>query len=340
MNATMLLEKIDHFPVMLDQILSIITPQHGGTFIDCTFGAGGYSKAILQYSNTKIIAFDRDKSVKSFSKVLEKQYRDRFTFYTEKFSALSSFIKKSINTKAIIFDLGFSLMQVKNLDRGFSFKSKSFLDMRMGINKFSADEVINKLSQDQISTILKYFGDEKDHKKIAFQLIKLRKNKKILNTSDLVEVIKKVKKNNNFIKKNVATKSLQAIRIFVNNEVSELIKGLTQATKLLNPGSILIVVSFHSLEDKIVKYFFRTYSEKNNNPSRYFPMLATKDIRLFNCPNKRSITPSEKEILTNPPSKSAKLRYGIRNGKKYFFPEKLMEKFRNYLEIEEMGNCL
>jgi 16S rRNA (cytosine1402-N4)-methyltransferase len=340
MNATMSLENIDHFPVMLDQILSIITPQHGGTFIDCTFGAGGYSKAILKYPNTKVIAFDRDKSVKYFSKALEKECKGKFKFYNEKFSILSLLVKRDIHIKAIIFDLGFSLMQVKNLDRGFSFESKSPLDMRMGINKFSAHDVLNKLNQNQISTILKYFGDEKDHKKIAFHLIKLRKNKNVLNTDDLVRIIKKIKKNNNFIKKNVATKSLQAIRIFVNNEVSELIKGLIEATKLLNPGGILIVVSFHSLEDKIVKYFFRTYSEKNKNPSRYSPKLVKEDIRLFDCPIKKSTSPSEKEILINPSSRSAKLRYGIRNDKKYFFPKELIEKFRNYLDIEKMGQHL
>ena len=336
----MSLKKIDHFSVMLDQILSIITPQHGGTFIDCTFGSGGYSKAILKYPNTKVIAFDRDQSVKHFSKVLEKQYRDRFKFYTEKFSTLSSFIKKDIGIKAIIFDLGFSLMQIKNLNRGFSFESKSPLDMRMGINKFSAQDVLNKLNQNQISNILKYFGDERDHKKIAFKVIELRKNKKILNTDDLVGIIKNVKRNRNFTKKNVATKSLQAIRIFVNSEVSELIKGLIEATKLLNSGAILIVVSFHSLEDKIVKYFFKTYSEKSKNPSRYLPKLDKEDIRLFDCPIKKSINPSEKEILINRPSRSAKLRYGIRNNKKYFFPNELTEKFKNYLEIERMGSHL
>ena len=340
MNATMSLKKINHFSVMLDQILSIITPQHGGTFIDCTFGAGGYSKAILKYPNTRVIAFDRDQSVKHFSKALQRQYKDRFKFYTEKFSTLSTFIKKDINIKAIVFDLGFSLMQIKNLDRGFSFESKSPLDMRMGINKFSAYDVLNKLNQNQISNILKYFGDEKDHKKIAFQLVRLRKNKKILNTDDLVGIVKNFKKNSNFTKKNVATKSLQAIRIFVNNEVSELTKGLTEATKLLNPGAILIVVSFHSLEDKIVKYFFKTYSEKNKNPSRYLPKLDKEDIRLFDCPIKKSINPSEKEILINRPSRSAKLRYGIRNNKKYFFPNELAEKFKNYLEIEGMSSHL
>ena len=331
------LKKINHFPVMLDHILSIITPQHGGTFIDCTFGAGGYSEAILKYPNTKVIAFDRDQSVKHFSKVLKKKYGDRFKFHNEKFSTLSSFAKKDISIKAIIFDLGFSLMQIKDLDRGFSFESKSRLDMRLGINNFSASDVLNKLNQDQISTILKSFGEEKDHKKIAFQIIKLRKNNKILNTGDLVDIVKKVKKKNNFARKNVATKSLQAIRIFVNSEVSELIKGLVEATKMLNSGSILIVVSFHSLEDKIVKYFFRTYSEESKNPSRYFPKLDKRDLRLFDCPIKKAINPSEKEILVNRPSRSAKLRYGIRNNKKYFSPNELTEKFKNYLDIEEIG---
>ncbi len=138
----------------------------------------------------------------------------------------------------------------------------------------------------------------------------------------------------------MATKSLQALRIFVNNEVSELIKGLIEATKLLNPGAVLIIVSFHSLEDKIVKYFFRTYSEKSRNPSRYFPKLDKEDIRLFSCPIKKSIKPLEKEILINRPSRSARLRYGIRNNKKYFFPKELTEKFKNYLEIERMGSHL
>ena len=336
MNATMSLQKTNHFSVMLDTILSIITPQHGGMFIDSTFGAGGYSKAILKHPNTEVIAFDRDKSVEKFSKNLESNYGARFKFYNTKFSSLSSLVDKNKKIKAIIFDLGFSSMQVKNLDRGFSFDSKGPLDTRMGINRFSAQKVLNELNQDQISSILKYFGDEKDHKKIAFHVVKLRKNKKEINTNDFVKIINKIKKNSNR-KKNLATKSFQAIRIFVNNEISELIEGLTEATKLLAPGAILIVVSFHSLEDKIVKYFFRTYSEKNKNPSRYVPKLDGEDLRLFDCPIKKSIKPSKEEILINPSSRSAKLRYGIRNNSEYFFPKELSKKFQNYLEIENMG---
>ena len=197
----MSLEKINHFPVMLDQILSIITPQHGGTFVDCTFGSGGYSKAILLNPNTRIIAFDRDQSISYFAKNLEDKYGERFKFYNKKFSNLGSYIKKDINIKAIIFDLGFSFMQIKNLNRGFSFESKGSLDMRMGVNRFSAHEVLNKLDQNQISNILKYFGDEKDHKKIAFQIAKFRKNKKILDTEDLVTIVKKIKKNKKLFKK-------------------------------------------------------------------------------------------------------------------------------------------
>ena len=340
MNATMSLEKKAHFPVMLDQILSIITPRHGGTFIDCTFGGGGYSKAILEHSETRVIAFDRDKSAENFSNTLSKKYGSRFTFFNEKFSNLSSHIRQNINNKAIIFDLGFSLSQVKSLDRGFSFESKYPLDMRMGMNKFSAYEVLNTLNKCQISDILKYYGDEKDHKKIASKIIQTRKNKKILNTNDLVTIIKKAKGNKKFVKKNVATKSFQAIRIFVNNEVSELVKGLIEATKLLNPGGLLIVVSFHSLEDKIVKHFFKTYSEKKKNPSRYLPILDKEDTRLFDCPEKKPLNPSRKEILINYPSRSAKLRYGIRNDKKYFFPDELVKKFKNYLDIEKIGLSL
>ena len=228
-------------------------------------------------------------------------------------------------------------MQVKNLKRGFSFESKEPLDMRMGINSYSAFDVLNKLNQNEISNILKYFGDEKDHKKIALRIVKSRKNKKFLYTDDLSKIIRDIKKNKKKTKTNIATKSFQAIRIFVNKEVSELIKGLIEATKILSPGSLLIVVSFHSLEDKIIKYFFRTYSQKINNPSRYLPKLNEEDTMLFDCPVKKPIYPSEKEISINYPSRSAKLRYGIRNNKKFFFPDQLTKKFEGYLEIEKTG---
>ena len=336
MNATMSSGNLEHFPVMLDKILSIITPQHGGTFIDCTFGAGGYTKAILNFPNTKVIALDRDRSVNLHAHFLTQKYNKRLKFYNSKFSQIDKISEGNKSINAIILDLGFSMFQMKNLSRGFSFNSKGPLDMRMGFNDFGANKVINKLDQKEIELILKYFGEEKYNKRIAFQIINLRKKKEI-DTQDLVKIINKVKKKKAYGRINEATKSFQALRIFVNNEISELIFGLINATKKLKLGSMLVVVTFHSLEDKIVKYYFKTYSERSKNPSRYIPEIVKKDKRLFNCPQKKPLVASEKEILLNPPSRSAKLRYVIRNDNKFIFPKDLINKFQSYLDIERIG---
>ena len=335
MNATMSSENLEHFPVMLDKILSIITPQHGGTFVDCTFGAGGYSKAILNFENTEVIALDRDQSVNLYAQPLIQKYNKRFKFYNNKFSQIDKISEANKSIKAIILDLGFSMFQMKNLSRGFSFNSTGPLDMRMGFNDYGANDVINKLDQKEIELILKYFGDERYNKRIALQIINLRRKKRI-HTEDLVKIINKVKKKSHS-RINQATKSFQALRIFVNNEISELIFGLINATKKLKTGSMLVVITFHSLEDKIVKYYFRTYSERIKNPSRYIPQSVKKDIRLFNCPQKKPLIPSKKEILINPPSRSAKLRYVIRNDNEFIFPKDLVNKFQSYLDIERIG---
>ena len=147
MNATMSLETTKHYPVMLNQILSIISPQHGGTFIDCTFGGGGYSKAILKYPNTEVFAIDRDNLTKKYADNLSKKFPKRFNFFQEKFSNLSKIIKSNLNPKAIIFDLGLSSFQLSDLERGFSFNSKSFLNMEMGLNNYSAYDVVNNLDK-------------------------------------------------------------------------------------------------------------------------------------------------------------------------------------------------
>ena len=332
----MLPENLKHFPVMLEKILSIISPQHGGIFIDCTFGGGGYSKAILDFSNTKIIALDRDKSLSSIANVFSNKYKNRFKFYNKKFSQIDKVLEESDNPKAIILDLGFSMIQMKNLSRGFSFNSKGPLNMKMGMNNYGANEVINLLDQKEIELILKFFGEEKYYKKISYQIINSRKKKKI-NTEDLVKIINKVKKKKYYSRISEATKSFQAIRIFVNNEISELIYGLINITEKMKPGSILIIITFHSLEDRIVKYFFKTYSEITPSLSRYIPEVLKEDRRLFECPHKKPIIPSDKELLFNSPSRSAKLRYVIRNKKKFFFPKDFIKKFQNYLDIENIG---
>ncbi len=335
MNATMSLDPKKHYPVMLNQVLSIISPQHGGTFIDCTFGGGGYSEEILKYKNTKVFALDRDRLVIKHADYLKEKFPKRFIFFKDKFSSLEKIIQKDIKPKAIIFDLGLSSLQLSDQERGFSFKSENSLSMEMGINKYSAYDVVNHLDKKTLTSIIKVLGDEKEGKNIANYIVNYRKKKPINNSNELSVIIKNAKKKYNNYKKNPATKTFQAIRIFVNQELTELVLALKAATKLLSEGGILLVVTFHSLEDKIVKNFFNFYSNLRNKPSRYFPSYEEKTI-LFNLKNKKPIQPDDSEIKNNIRSRSAKLRYAIRNDKEFNSLEEFERKFQNYTELEGM----
>ena len=333
MNATMSSEKNKHQPVMLDQVLSIISPQHGGTFIDCTFGGGGYSQEILKFPGTKVIAIDRDQLTQKYANTLLKKFPKRFNFFREKFSNLNKVVEQNLKPKAIIFDLGLSSFQLSDKSRGFSFTSKNFLNMEMGINKHSAYNVINTLDKNDLANIIKILGDEKDGKKIANKIVKYRQKKPIKTSQELASIINEAKKNYNIYKKNPATKTFQAIRIFVNQELTELIVGLIEATKLLSNGGILVVVNFHSLEDKIVKSFFNLYSNLRKNPSRYLPFKENESI-LFKLASKKPLSANINEIKENIRSRSAKLRYAVRNSNSFFYPNEFKKKFLNYFELE------
>ena len=325
-------QDISHYPVMLDEVLKICNPKNGGDFIDCTFGYGGFSNAILSYPKTKVIALDRDIQTKKYAEKIKKNYKDRFSFYNKKFSELS----KNITTKKfdfIIFDLGVSNMQILNLDRGFSFNSKTSIDMRMGLNLISANEVINTYSQQTLNDIIRLFGDEKESFKISKNIINERKKSPISSSFDLARIIKKSKKKDFNKKINISTKTFQALRIFVNKEFSELINGLIEATKLIKSGGKIIVISFHSLEDKIVKFFFTNYSKNKSKVSRYLPDLS-KERTLFENYKNKIVTPSSEEIIKNNASRSAKLRYITRCKNDFFYPNDLKKKFIKYLELE------
>ena len=325
-----------HYPVLLNELISIISPQHGGTFIDCTFGQGGYTKKILSYKNTYVIALDRDiESKKKADKILD-DFKDRFVFKNKRFSQLDELKIKNENIRGIIFDLGYSYTQIKDPSKGLSFNSYGDLNMRMGLNKFSAKDVINKLDAKELEKIFRYFGEEKEAKKIAIKIEKLRKIKKI-DTKALVEIIEKLKTKKNF-KKHSSTKVFQALRIFVNNEISELIYGLIAAAKVLKKNGVLAVVTFHSIEDKIVKYFFKSLSEKKSI-SRYVPELDQPET-LFKIIEKKPLIPSKKELMENLSSRSAKLRYVIKKKNFYNFETDILKKFENLLNIENLGNKL
>jgi 16S rRNA (cytosine1402-N4)-methyltransferase len=336
MKATMISDITKHYPVLLKEIISIITPQHGGTFIDCTFGQGGYVKKILEFSETKVIALDRDSESIKKANEFKIKFENRFLFKNIKFSQLNNLKLKDENIKGIIFDLGYSYLQIKDPKKKLSFDSVGELNMKMGINDFSAKEVINKLEENELEKIFKYFGEEKESKRIAHNIVEDRRKKEI-STEELVRIIESSKRKKNY-KIHSATKVFQAIRMFVNKEISELIYGLIAATKVLKKDGIIVVVTFHSLEDKIVKYFFKSLSE-NKSVSRYMPKEKEKK-NLFKLINKKPICPSAKEIEENPPSRSAKLRYVIKKEDFYDFETDILNKFSYLIEVENYSKKL
>ena len=336
MIATIVPDVRSHYPVLLSELISIITPQYGGTFIDCTFGQGGYSKKILNFAETKVIALDRDLESQKKANIIQSSFEDRFLFKNIKFSQLNNLKLKNENIRGVIFDLGYSLNQIKDPKKGLSFETVGALNMKMGINEFSAKEAINILDKVELAQIFKYFGEEKDSNRIAHNIVEDRAKKEIT-TEELVRIIESSKRKNNS-KTHSATKIFQALRIFVNKEISELIYGLINAAKIVKKDGAIAVVTFHSLEDKIVKYFFKSLSE-NKSVSRYMPKGEEK-VNLFKSLNKKPIVPSEKEIKENPPSRSAKLRYVIKKEDFYDFETDILEKFDHLIKIENFSQKL
>jgi 16S rRNA (cytosine1402-N4)-methyltransferase len=336
MIATIIPDVRIHYPVLLTEIISIITPQYGGTFIDCTFGQGGYTKKILNFKNTKVIALDRDLESLKKAEEIEKEFNDRFLFKNIKFSQLNNLKLKNENVKGVIFDLGYSYTQIKDPKKGLSFENVGKLNMKMGLNDFSAKEVINYLDEKELAQIFKYFGDEKDSKRIAHNIVEDRANREIT-TEELVRIIESSKRKKN-LRTHSATKVFQALRIFVNKEISELIYGLINAAKVVKKDGIIAVVTFHSLEDKIVKYFFKSLSE-NESVSRYLPKSEEK-TNLFKIKNKKAILPTESEIKENPPSRSAKLRYVIKKEDFFDFETDILKKFDHLIQIENFSKKL
>jgi len=327
--------EFSHFPVMLNEVLKITYPLAEKNFIDCTFGGGGYSKEILKNPTTYVQAIDRDKKVLPIANLFKKKFPKRFKFYQTKFSQLDSI--PNDNVDVIIFDLGLSSIQLNDLDRGFSFKSKKKLNMTMGFNDISALEVINNMGEKDLKSVIKILGEEKEATKIVKNIVKYRKLKKISNTLDLVKIIEKSKKKVFSNKINPCTKTFQALRIFVNKEITELINGIILASKKLKPGGKILVVSFHSIEDRIVKYFFTNFSTNKSRPSRYLPEENIFKGTLFNEYKNKVLRPSKNELVKNSRSRSAKLRFATRSNHKFEYPNNFIKKFKKLLDLEAIN---
>ncbi|MGL9757575.1 MAG: 16S rRNA (cytosine(1402)-N(4))-methyltransferase RsmH [Wolbachia sp.] len=286
-----------HIPVLLKEMLLQLSPHSGGIYVDATFGAGGYSKAILESADCKVYAIDRDETVTKFYDDLNVKYPDRINLFIDKFSNIKNLLDsnniKGIN--GIVFDVGVSSMQLDNGDRGFSFLRDGPLNMSMdNYSHMNASMFVNALREEEIANTIYNYGGERHSRKIARAIVNARKKKIIKTTFELADIVRSVVFRGKS-KIDPATRTFQAIRIWVNDELGELEKGIKAAYEILSENGKLIVVTFHSLEDRIVKTLFKDLCEPGSN-------------KTFSLLNKKVMKASAEEINANPRARSAKLR--------------------------------
>jgi 16S rRNA (cytosine1402-N4)-methyltransferase len=331
-----------HIPVMSEDIDRILTPYKSGLYIDCTFGGGSITRKILSKKNTKVISIDRDNFVESFSKEIGKEYKNRFEFVIDRFSNLENILKERNLQKipvAIIFDLGLSSFQIDNPERGFSYRQDGLLKMTMGKNNVTAHDIINKLEQKDLRNIFNLFGEDKDSGLIAKLIVQKRQDKEINSTQELADIILRAKryKNSKYNKVDACAKIFQAIRMVVNQELTELYEGLTSAIKNLSIDGKIVVITFHSLEDKIVKKIFDIFSNKRKGTSRYLPENNENDnFNILEIKNRKPIIASEKEIKNNNRARSAKLRCATKIKDHSFQFKRSYLNLEKYFQLEEV----
>ncbi len=300
-----------HIPVMLNEVLAALAPKDGETYVDATFGNGGYSEALLRAANCRVIAIDRDPNVAARATELKQNYGTRFDFRPGCFGAIDTLVTEEID--GIVFDIGVSSMQIDQAERGFSYSKDAALDMRMSCSGLSAADIVNTYGEKELADLIYQFGEERKSRQIAARIVEARQQQPIETTRQLAEIIYKV-----IFKKpgqpDPATRTFQALRIAVNNELGELQSGLANGLKTLRPGSRMAVVTFHSLEDRIVKNFFKQKSGKTGGVSRYLPDTTPQETAEFSFCSK-AILPGEAEISANSRAHSAKLRYAIKSHK-------------------------
>jgi len=304
-----------HIPVMLSQVLPMLYPEDGGRYIDATFGAGGYTRAVLEAAKTTVLAIDRDPTALAEGAGLAKEFDGRLALVRGNFSEMAELAERQRFAPAdgVMLDVGVSSMQLDRAERGFSFMQDGPLDMRMGDAGASAADVVNRLPVAELANVLKVLGEERRARAIARAIERHRADHPFERTGELVETITRVLGRPRDQDKHPATRTFQALRIYVNGELDALAEGLAAAERVLRPGGRLVVVTFHSLEDRIVKRFFRLRSGKVSYGSRHFPEdLSRFDTPSFQIVNPRPLSSSNEEARANPRARSARLRAGER----------------------------
>ncbi|WP_417319591.1 16S rRNA (cytosine(1402)-N(4))-methyltransferase RsmH [Emcibacter sp.] len=308
-----------HFPVLMNEVLDALAPTDGEAIVDGTFGAGGYSRAILESANCTVWAIDRDPNVVPTAAELGKENPGRFHLLEGCFSHMRELLAEEGIQKVdgVALDIGVSSMQLDEAERGFSFMQDGPLDMRMGGDVPSAADVVNVMDEEDLANVIYRYGEEHKSRRIARAIVEARREEPITRTLQLANIVsravgyKKTARGQKQI--HPATRTFQALRIYVNDELGELERGLEAAEQILAPGGRLCVVTFHSLEDRIVKNFFRERSGESARGSRHLPMAQGQDAEpTFEMIFRGGKKPSREEINLNARSRSAKLRAGRR----------------------------
>jgi 16S rRNA (cytosine1402-N4)-methyltransferase len=301
-----------HIPVLLDEVVTALAPRNGAIFVDGTFGAGGYSKAILGAADCRVFGIDRDPTAIEGGRDLAKQFGGRLQMLPGRFGDMVQLLADVSVGKVdgITLDLGVSSMQIDQAERGFSFQKDGPLDMRMERQGPSAADLVNGLPEAELADILWRFGEERFSRKLARAIVTDRKTQPFTTTRQLAELVRRVVPAS---KDGIdpATRAFQGLRIAVNDELGEVERGLAAAEKLLVPGGRLAVVSFHSLEDRLVKDFMKGSAGMAARPSRHLPQIETAAPR-FRLVSKKPIIAGAKELAANPRARSAKLRVAER----------------------------
>jgi len=299
-----------HIPVLRDEAVALLNPRENGVYLDGTFGGGGYARAILEASRCTLWAIDRDPAAIARGAALAASYPGRLHLVEGRISEILRLLNAG-GVRALdgaVFDLGVSSYQIDDPARGFSFRADGPLDMRMGKDGISAAMLVNTVSESELADILFSFGEEKASRRIAKSIVERRRMQKFETTADLAGVIRSVVRPD---KSGIdpATRSFQALRIAVNEELADIEAALAQTAEMLAPGGRLVVVSFHSLEDRIVKRFFATAAGRGAGASRHDPsrLLAVEKPR-FRLITGSAKTASAAEVQKNPRARSAKLR--------------------------------